>query len=918
MRSNRSGRPAQAGALAREDGTLRQLVDALPAFGDDPAVLTFVGTGRSRLSYRALSDWIGRLTASLIDRGVGRGTRVAILAPNCPEWIALCLSVINAGGTVVPIDSKLDQESLKHVLGDSAPEIAFVPGDDRDRIERLAREGLTLIPIEEAADAGSDDAMGRTTPSLPGLAANEPAVIFYTSGTTGPPKGVPLSHGNLLFQLRSLLEFGLLERGERLLLPLPLHHVYPFVVGMLAPLLYGVGIVLPQSLTGPNIMQAVDIFDVATIIGVPRLYGALVSGIEERIASGGRLAAVAYRVGMRIGLFARRRLALRLGAVLFHPLRRRIGPRLRLLASGGAALDPQLAWTLDGLGWTLATGYGLTETSPMLTILPPGTTRFDTVGRPIAGVEMRIAPLATEEEETGPEGEEEARDIGEIQVRGAGVFDGYRNLPDRTAEAFTDDGWFRTEDRGFIEDDGYVHVLGRSAVFVVTQAGENISLEALEAAYEEAPQIREIGIFMEDGTLCAVVVPDMKVLREADAEEGPETATRDVVHDRSMRLPTYKRIGDMVVSRDALERTRLGKIRRNKLPERFHAIRRRRDKGEKERGPVPIEEMSGEDQALLEHPKAAEVWKFLAAKFSTAHLGPDSDVALDLGIDSLEWINLTLEIRARTGIELSEPATARIETVRDLLEELLAAGEEHGDGEKSLEDDPERYLDKDQKRWLKPLNRVETALAWLLYHLNRVLVRSLFRLEVAGLEHVPRDGVFVLTPNHTSVLDPFVIAAAMPYGVLRQCCFAGWTGIAFANPLFRFVVRLARTVPIEQHRAAFSSMALALVMLRGGTNIIWFAEGQRSEDGRLRKFMPGIGVLLAKHSVPVVPAIVSGTFEAMPRGRRIPRLRRVTVRFGRAYRPEDLEENGEGDSPEARMTDGLHREMERLQRGRDA
>ena len=902
---------------------------ALRAFGDRPAVLTLKGNEVYSLCYKELSDRIGRLTAGLIAAGAGAGQRTAILAPNSPDWIIACLAIVNAGGVAVPLDAKLDEESLRHVLADSKPSLIFATTDVRERVERIASHRIRTVCLDGDADGSGDwqDLTGPDTAVLPDLKAEDTAAIFYTSGTTGPPKGVPLTHRNLLFELQSLIDMGLMSPGERLLLPLPLHHVYPFVVGMLAALVYGVGIILPQSITGPHILQAIKSCGASTIIGVPRLYEAMLSGIDGRIAARGWAVRLIYRALQNASLFARRRLSLRLGSYLFRPLHQEIGPQLRLLACGGAALDQQVAWTLECLGWTVATGYGLTETSPLLTIVPPGDTRFETAGRPIPGVELRVIPIKDLREEdsvnaTEPAApasrhvEPRAQGIGEIQAKGPNVFAGYLNLPQRTADAFTEDAWFRTGDRGWIDDEGFLHVLGRDSTFVVTSAGENISLENLERAYEHHPLIKEIGIVMRDRRLVAVAVPEPSELRKAGAK-SPDDALRGAVQEQSRLLPSYERVEELAVSHEAIARTRLGKIRRDKLHQRFDVIRAAEKVGAEAVAPMPIEDMSGEDQALLEHPQSREVWALLAKRYPAISLSPDSDVTLDLGIDSLEWINVTLEIREHTGINLSEQATARIQTVRDLLNEVLGSSDRVREHIADLGKEPELFLSAQQKSWLKPLGPIESLVARLLYHVNRTLVRTIFRVKVSGLEHLRSCDQMILTPNHVSVLDPFVIAAVVPYDVLRRSAFAGWTGMAFANPLYRFVVRLARTFPVEVGRAAFSSLALGLVTLRRGMNLIWFPEGRRSRDGKLQVFRPGIGVILAKHPLPVVPAVISGTFEAMPIGQRFPRPRRVEVRFGHVCRPEDLERKGRGDRTEDRMTEALHRKMEELQHHRD-
>jgi long-chain acyl-CoA synthetase len=894
-------------ALLAPGATLRDLVAALPD-DESPAILHSLPEGMRAVTYRELSQRIGGLTRGLVARGFTGGEPVAIVAPNGPEWIIAALAVANAGAIAVLVDPQLDSESLRHVLADSRPRLVFTTRDAAERLRRHAALPFrgVMLDATPGESGGWRELIAAEPVRLPMLKAEDPAVMFYTSGTTGPPKGVPLSHRNLLFELAQLREFDLIAPGERLLLPLPLHHVYAFVMGMLAALGYRAGIVLPSALTGPQIVRAIREGKVAVVIGVPRLYEAMLAAITARIDAQAWPVRRAVRGLLRLSVFARRRLSLRLGRLLLRPLRRGLGPRLRMLASGGAALEPDLAWTLEGLGWTVATGYGLTETAPLLTIVPPGDTRFDTAGRPIAGVELRIAPLAEAEEAA-----EAAPAVGEIECRGPNVFSGYHKLPERSAEAFTADGWFRTEDRGWLGEDGYLRVLGRASTFVVTAAGQNIQLEALEAAYGRHPVVKDIGIFMRDRALLAVAVPEVSEPRDLGGE-APEDAVRRGIRAVAGTLPRHQRLFDVAVSRDVLARTRLGKIRRKDLRDRYDAIKHAGEGAERAAGPVPIEMMSGEDQALLENAQAAKVWRRLAEMYPQARLSPDTHVVAELGIDSLEWITVTMEIGSHTGVELSEAATARIETVRDLLREVIEAAGRAAEPAPHLEEVPESYLTDAERRWLEPLGAAEAVAAWLLYHANRIAMRAAFGLTVSGPEHVPIDANVVIAPNHASVLDPFVVAAALPYRVMRRTCFAGWAGMAFANPLFRFVARLAQALPVEHRRAAFSTLALALVVLRGSRNLVWFPEGERSRDGTVKAFRPGIGVLLKKEPRPVVPALIRGSFEAMPRGRRVPRPRRICIAFGAPLAPDRLESRGTGERAEHRIADALRSEVLRL------
>jgi long-chain acyl-CoA synthetase len=334
--------------------TLQSFIETLSGRGDRPAVLALHKEEIEHWSYVELADHARRLARGLVERGVGRGDHVALQAGNRPEWIAACLGVIWAGAVVVPLDVQMGDAMLAHALEDSDAGYFFTSAEGADRLEHLDTKGA---PEPILLDAGEDDErswrrlLSDGDAELPELEPEDSAALFYTSGTTGTAKGVPLSHGNLKFQLDTLLDAHLLTEDDRILLPLPLHHVYPFVIGMLTPLCAGLPIVMPHALTGPQLVRALNEGEVTLIVGVPRLYDALYSGIEERIKSGPRLAARLFEAGVGLNMWLRQRTGLRIDEPLMRPLRERFGPNLQVLASGGAALDPNLARKLESLGW---------------------------------------------------------------------------------------------------------------------------------------------------------------------------------------------------------------------------------------------------------------------------------------------------------------------------------------------------------------------------------------------------------------------------------------------------------------------------------------------------------------------------------------------------------------------------------------
>jgi long-chain acyl-CoA synthetase len=880
--------------------TLQSVVDSLGEHDEKTALVVFGKKDRHLWSFKKLADCARSFAHGLVKDGFKRGDTVALFAENRPEWIAAALGIVRAGMVAVPLDVQLGDKTLLHTLQDSDARAIITI---RNRVERMAKLDLKEKPKLILLDAGKDDAQSwerfleSEETELPMVSRDDEAVLFYTSGTTGPPKGVPLSHGNIVSQLDSVAEVQLIRGGDRVLLPLPLHHVYPFVIGMLAPLPLGLPLILPFSLSGQQLLRALREGEVTAIIGVPRLYSALYSGIEARVESSGWIARRLFGVLLATSGFVQK-LGLRAGKLLFRSLHKRFGENLRLLASGGSALDPELASRLEALGWQVAVGYGLTETSPLLAVKLPNKSPAESAGKPVTGVEIRIESSALEKEQRV-----NGYEVGEVVARGPNVFSGYRNLPDKTDEAFTENRWFRTGDLGYFDDDGYLHLLGRLSTLIKTESGEKIQTEDVEAAYAEESAIREIGVLEKGGKLVALLVP-----KQAGGGDEAKDTVRKAIETASKRMPSHQRISDYAITSDALPRTRLGKIQRHRLAERYEQAK---EGGEKAPAaePMDVDEMSGEDRALLEDSAAQSVWELLAKRYRGKRLTPDTSPQFDLGIDSLEWLNLTLEIGESSEVELSEEAIARIETVRDLLREVTEGGE--GKSVDPLEN-PEEVLDEKQKQWLQPLSPLEAATARFVHAVNRVLMRLIFRVRAEGLENLPQDRPWVLTPNHVSYLDPSAISALLDWNQLRKTYWAGWTGIIFANPVMRFLSRLGKILPVEPTRTARSSLAFGAKILKSKQNLIWFPEGGLSASGELQEFKPGIGMLLEHFPVSVIPVSIHGTHEALPPGKFFPRPHAIHVVFGEPLDMGELKGEGRGEKPHQRIANALQQKVAEL------
>jgi long-chain acyl-CoA synthetase len=895
MRENPRNGPDRSSTAPARSG-LDRLVDGLGRHGDRPLLEIFGDRQGGSWTYGDCAKRVDAL-ARAFRRRLSQDARVALVGTRLPDSLLAALAVIRAGAVVVPVDDQLDDEGLQHVLTDS--EASWVVAEERQiqRIRAAAPEAEVIQLSEDGNGLAALEEGGADAEPLPENDADSVAALFYTSGTTGPPKGVPLSHGNIAFQLDILSDAGLTRGGDRVLQPLPLHHVYPLVVGVLAPLSLGLTLVIPETLMGSAFLKAIREGRVSVIIGVPRLYEALYDGITARVEAQGRLVTAAFHRLLMLSRASRRVFGIDVGRALFWPLHRMTGRQLRVLASGGAALDPELAEDLRALGWEVMQGYGLTETAPLLTISRSTGPADTSVGQVVPRIELKIDQRA----DVAAAGREPRE--GEILARGPGVFRGYHGLPEETEQSFTDDGWFRTGDLGFLDDDGRLHVTGRVSTMIVTSSGENLQPEDLEARYSAHPDIAELGVLQRDGRLVGLAVPQQP--GAGDHSERIDQAVADCARD----LPSNQRLGEVRTTAKPLPRTRLGKIRRQALESRFEEAGR--EEAEDDGAPLEPREMAEPDRRLLESPRARTAWQLLAERYPSSALRPETNLRQGLGIDSLAWIDLAMALAERTGVDLDDEVIGRIETARDLLQEI--AESEPGDREAADPlGEPEAVLDSRHRRWLEPRGPISRAAAGLLYFLNRALLLGLFRLDARGQENVPEEGSMIIACNHASVLDPFVIAAALPRARLLDLYWGGWTGIAFANPVFRFVSRAAQVLPVDPVSGARASVALAALVLRRGDGLIWFPEGQRSAGRDLEPLRPGIGRLLERHPAPVVLGAIRGTGEAMPPGRRLPRLKRLQVRFDDPVDSRTLAREGSGEDTAERIVDAMAARLKRL------
>jgi len=834
--------------------TLRKLLDEMDARGSHPALISFVGGQAQTRSYGDLATDSMRLASGLADAGLLPGTPVALWAPNCPEWVIVRLALGALSALAITIDDLAGPQDAAAILRDAGCRYLFTTAAHASALKPRKRQ-VTIFIIDQSAESRSPlrdwrGLLADETRPLVAAGTDDPAALVYTSGTTGAPKCFTLTSANIWANLSALREEHLIGPADRVLLPLPLHHVYPFVIGLLMPLISGATVVLPEAVAGAELAHALRAAQVSAVVGVPRLYAAIFAAVDAGVAARGAWFHRGFRALLAVSRWLRHGFGIRVGRWVFRGLHARFAPDLRLLVVGGARIDPDLAWKLEALGWLVLSGYGLAETASMFTGNLPRRQRIGSEGRALQRGEVRIAV-------PDPSG------VGEIELKGPNVFSGYRNNPQATRSAFTADGWFQTGDLGTLDADGFLSVTGRATELIVLGGGKHFFPEDLERKYAASPFVEEIAVLEQAGSLVALVRPNIEAMQAA-GRLAIEDALRVSLAEISRDLPAYQRLAGFAIARVPLPRTRLGKYRRFLLPELYRAARTG--------AATQPEELSAEDRAFLAASPAHEVWELLRTRYPTRFSSLDASPLLDLGIDSLERLSLALELEARFHIRVNEADLAETETVRDLLQAIATAAQSAPISGEEAEPSLLPPL-------LRPVGPAGRLVGLAAYGVTWLIMRLVFRLRTAGRDALPPPGSYIVVANHVSDLDPLALAAALPYRHMRKVFWGGDAAYLFWIPFSGPFWRALHVFPVDERKPA-EALARASTVLAAGNALIWFPEGWRSPTGELQRFLPGIGKIVAETGRPVVPAYIQGTFEALPRGRKWPRLHPVALRFG--------------------------------------
>jgi Long-chain acyl-CoA synthetases (AMP-forming) len=526
---------------------------------------------RVTLTYTEALDRIETVAAWLVSQGVVHGDHVAVSGKNSPEWAVAYLGILFAGATVIPIDYGLHDHEIENLLNTAKPKFFFVDEEKYDHFRNVPVAGKVFSLNKKypdtyiyglKADGDRAAALAKIVPAT----EKDTAAIMFTSGTTGTPKGVVLTHRNLVADCYIAQTNLSIYETDVFYALLPIHHSYTMLAVFIEAISVGAEVVFGKSMAVSRMMKELREGKITMLLGVPLLFNKLLAGIMKGIKDKGPIVYGLMKMLMGVSYLVKKLTGMNPGKKMFHAVLDKASiSTLRIAISGGGPLASSIFRQYNEFGIDFIQGYGLTETSPIVALNPKEKFKIESVGRYFPPfMEMKIL-------------EPDEKGVGEVAIRGPMVMQGYYNMPEETAKVLSSDGWLRTGDLGWLDDEYYLYLCGRAKNMIVTEGGKNVYPEEIENAfqlfYNDIEQITVQGYLRDEATksegIEAQIYPADELFKRFDLMRGaPESedsvrqALEDIVDRVNKTLQPYQRISKVTLLAEPLEMTTTRKVKR--------------------------------------------------------------------------------------------------------------------------------------------------------------------------------------------------------------------------------------------------------------------------------------------------------------------------------------------------------------------
>jgi len=827
------------------------------------------GYRTERWSYAKVAKVASGFALELAARKIRKGDRVMLWGENCAEWVAAFFGCAMCGVVVVPMDDGASPDFAERVSRQVGAKLWVC---SRRHVAESTAGSVPVVVLEElrisALSLQETQGQGRGTPGSSSVAIERDDIlqIVFTSGTTAEPKGVVITHGNVLAnvaplerEMQAYLKYERWVRPVRFLNLLPLSHVFGQFLGMFLPPLLGGTVIFQEELKPSEIVNTIRRERVSVLVSVPRVLQSLKQKIERDLEGAGKLEDFRRRFRASEGKHFLHRWW------IFRSIRRQFGWKFWAFICGGAALDAETEEFWGRLGYAAIQGYGLTETTSLISVNHPFRLGKGSIGKVLPGREVKLA------------------EDGEILIRGSGVAAGYwdkgrarrregvdvasdvEGVAD-AGEVTDKDGWYRTGDVGALDDAGNLYFKGRKKDVIVTPGGLNIYPEDLEAALRRQPEVKEcVVVGIERGgnaEPCAVVILRGEVRGAASMAGVVERANQSLAEFQRMRMWVEW-------PQEDFPRTSTQKPRRNLIAE--FATGEILHAGGKE-----VASDVGEGSPVME---------LIGRITGRGAAGLKSDAALDsdLGLSSLDRVELISALEDRYQVDLSETRFSAARTVGD-VERLLSGGARV----RAEYPYPSWVL-----RW--PVTWVRRLASYLLMR-PAMFVLGWPRIE--GRENLRGwSGPLLVVCNHIGDVDVGFVQTALPAPLRNRLATAaggealealrtpaasrGWFFRVFDRVQWVLGVSLLNLFPLPREAGFRQSFAYAGAAVDRGYSVLVFPEGRHTVDGKMNPFRAGIGLLANNLGIPVLPMKIVGLFEVKQAGKKFARPGKIGVRIGK-------------------------------------
>ena len=816
-----------------------------------------------RYSYRQLYDISRQVAFSLWERGFRKDDKAILISENQPEWGISYLAAIQIGIIVVPIDPQSARNELLALAKNTQAKAILMSEILFEKLNPIQYEGEPMallnindfcLPFETGQIVNRIETIPHDFPSVK-IHPDSTASIIFTMGTTVDPRGAMLSHKGFLANILAVADALPPNTTDQFLSILPLYHALGFSCSFLMSIYGGGTVTYVNTFKPTTILETMRKTQTTVLIGVPRLYKLLYDAIDR------------YVVQSPIEPDKT------VDRAVIEQVEETLGGHIRVLVSGGAALPNEVYEGFEQFGFTIYQGYGMTETAPVLSVNPAGRSKIGSVGPGVNGVQLQIL---------NPDN----NGVGEIVTKSPSMMEGYYENPKATQEVVRE-GLLYTGDLGYIDEEGYLYITGRTKDVIVSSTGKNIYPVELEELYRHSSSISEIcvvGIDTPDSfgeEVYTVIVPNYK---SGSKHSQVQQEIQEHLHTCAHDLPTYQYLQKVYFWESELpkfpnctiDRTCVKKLLLKQLLDEMP-------------GPVVHNESTQTAESFGEWSpdgREIEIVREIGRLTRTPiqRIRKDSTLDTELGLDSLMRFELLLLLESRLSEPIAEEVIAGMQTVGDVVEAVkLTSSQIMSSTENAPRVSPNTI---EQPRFDSHPNHLANVISFGI----RTIYNCYFSIQVEGLHHVPNEQSYIIAANHTSHLDTPAIISAL--GKTSRKLHPLSATDYFYNSRFKawFFSRCLNTLPFDREDNSTQSLRIAKEVLLQGENLLVFPEGTRSISGDLQPFKPGLGLLAYETSASIIPTYIAGTFKALPKGKRFPRKISISVVFGAPIIPDSRQD----------------------------